>query len=57
MQLYLLTANIANLKAIKVFLHFWHISTPLFHWFNVMRDDLEIGIATAEMVGRVAQLV
>jgi len=57
MQLYLLTANIANLKAIKVFLHFWHISTPLFHWFNVMRDDLEISIATAEMVGRVAQLV
>ena len=57
MQLYLLTGNITDLRVIKVSLNFWRISAPLFHWFNVMRDDLKIGIATAEMVGRVAQLV
>jgi hypothetical protein len=49
MKLYILTANITDLIAIKVFLNFWRISAPLLHWFNVIRDDLEIGTATAEM--------
>jgi len=32
----------------KVFVNFWRISAPLFHWFNVMRDESDIIIATVE---------
>jgi hypothetical protein len=39
-QLYLLTANITDLSAIKVFLNFLRISALLFHWFNVMRNGI-----------------